>query len=33
MTYLVLEVHSSYAVLLDEAGRFQKAANLNYSVG
>ena len=33
MSYLVLECHPSYAVLLDEEGRFLKAANLQYEIG
>ena len=33
MNYLVLETHPAYAVLLDEEGRFLKAANLRYQVG
>lgn len=33
MKYLVMELHPAYAVLLDEQGRFLKAANLGYSVG
>ncbi len=33
MKYLVMETHPSYAVLLDQSGRFLKAANLNYHVG
>ena len=33
MKYLVLETHSAYAVVLDEEGRFLKAANLQYRVG
>lgn len=33
MQYLVLETHPAYAVLLDEEGRFLKAANLHYTVG
>lgn len=33
MEYLVMECHPAYAVLLDEEGRFVKAANLNYEVG
>ncbi len=33
MNYLVMECHTSYAVLLDEDGRFVKSANLNYEVG
>ena len=33
MTYLVMETHMAYAVLLDENGRFLKAANLRYQVG
>ena len=30
MSYLVMETHPAYAVLLDEEGRFLKAANLRY---
>ena len=30
MSYLVMECHTSYAVVLDEQGRFLKVANLNY---
>ena len=33
MRYLILECHPGYAVLLDEQGRFCKAANLRYEVG
>ncbi|MEM0530755.1 hypothetical protein WGC32_10510 [Zongyangia sp. HA2173] len=33
MSYLVMECHPGYAVLLDEEGRFFKAANLQYEVG
>ena len=33
MKYLVLETHPAYAVVLDEEGRFLKAANLRYQVG
>ncbi len=33
MKYLVMECRPDYAVLLDEAGRFRKAANLHYQVG
>ena len=33
MSYLVMEVHPAYAVVLDEKGRFLKAANLRYQVG
>lgn len=33
MKYLVLECRLSYAVVLDEQGRFIKVANLGYSVG
>ena len=33
MNYLVVEVHPAYAVVLDEEGRFLKAANLRYQVG
>ena len=28
-----MEVHPAYAVVLDEEGRFLKAANLRYQVG
>nr|QFU78546.1 Anti-sigma-I factor RsgI [uncultured bacterium] len=33
MKYLVMECFDSYAVLLDEEGRFVKSANLGYQVG
>ena len=33
MNYLVMETKRSYAVLLDQEGRFLKAANLHYQVG
>lgn len=33
MTYLVMEVHPAYAVVLDSQGRFLKVANLRYQVG
>lgn len=33
MEYLVMECHTSYAVVLDSRGRFQKVANRNYTVG
>ena len=33
MNYLVMECHPGYAVLLDEEGRFLKAANLRYEIG
>ena len=33
MSYLVMEVHPAYAVVLDQEGRFLKAANLHYQVG
>ena len=33
MTYLVMETHPAYAVLLDEKGRYLKAANMRYQVG
>lgn len=33
MTYIVMETYRSYCVVVDEAGRFIKAANLNYEVG
>ena len=33
MSYLVMECHPGYAVLLDEDGRCLKAANLRYEIG
>ncbi len=33
MVYLVMECHPAYAVLVDEEGRFVKAANRRYEVG
>lgn len=33
MNYIVMECHPGYAVLLDEDGRFIKAANFHYEVG
>lgn len=33
MNYLVMETHQSYCVVLDEAGRFIKAANFGYAIG
>lgn len=33
MKYLVMETHNSYAVLLDEDGRFVKSANPGYEIG
>lgn len=33
MKYIVMECHFSYAVLLDENGKFLKAANRGYHVG
>ena len=33
MKYIIMECHTSYAVLLDERGRFWKAANRQYEVG
>ena len=33
MSYLVMECHPGYVVLLDEEGRFFKAANLRYETG
>ena len=33
MKYLVMETHPGYCILLDEEGRFLKAANRGYSVG
>lgn len=33
MKYLVMECHMAYAVVLDEDGRFLKAANMGYEVG
>lgn len=33
MTYLVMECHPAYAVVLDQAGRMIKVANIGYEVG
>ncbi|MGI6663963.1 MAG: anti-sigma-I factor RsgI family protein [Christensenellaceae bacterium] len=33
MKYLVMETHKSYSVVIDEAGRFLRAANLGYQQG
>lgn len=33
MSYLVMECHPAYAVVLDEKGRFLKVANRGYTVG
>lgn len=33
MTYLVMQTEKSYCIVLDEAGRFKKAANFHYEVG
>ncbi|MBO4877115.1 MAG: hypothetical protein J5501_03810 [Ruminococcus sp.] len=33
MKYIVMECHGGYAVLMDEAARFVKAANRHYTVG
>lgn len=33
MSYMVMECHPGFAVVLDNAGRFLKVANLNYQVG
>ena len=33
MTYLVMECHPAYAVVLDQAGRVIKVANMGYEVG
>lgn len=33
MEYMVMECHLSYAVVMDQQGRFQKVANLGYEVG
>lgn len=33
MSYLVLECHSAYAIVLDNDGRFKTVANLRYTVG
>ena len=33
MKYMVMECHLSYAVVLDEEGRFLKVANRHYEVG
>ena len=32
-TYMVVEAHSAYAVVLDNSGRFIKVANSGYAVG
>ena len=32
-TYLVMKVHTAYAVLLDNSGRYIKAANKGYQTG
>lgn len=32
-TYLVVEIHTAYAVVLDNSGRFIKTANLGYNIG
>ena len=33
MSYMVMECHRAYAIVLDSEGRFLKVANLGYSVG
>lgn len=33
MKYMVMELHPAYVILMDEEGRFLKAANLGYQVG
>lgn len=33
MSYLVMECHPAYVIVLDDQGRFLKAANLHYEVG
>lgn len=33
MRYMVMECHLSYAIVLDEKGRFLKVANMHYEVG
>lgn len=33
MTYLVMENHANFTIVMDETGDFQKVANLGYSVG
>ena len=33
MKYLIMECHMAYAVVLDEDGRFLRAANMDYEVG
>ena len=33
MSYLVMEVHPAYAVVLDQEGRFYKVVNFHYQVG
>ena len=33
MSYIVMECHKAYVIVLDSEGRFLKAANLGYEVG
>ncbi|MBR3680137.1 MAG: hypothetical protein IKL87_08040 [Oscillospiraceae bacterium] len=33
MSYIVMECHDTYVILMDDASRFVKAANLRYTVG
>lgn len=33
MSYIVMDCHPGYVILLDESGRFVKAANFHYEVG
>ncbi|NLY20888.1 MAG: hypothetical protein GXZ08_06365, partial [Tissierellia bacterium] len=33
MTYLVMENHLSYSIVLDERGQFLKVANMGYEIG
>ena len=33
MTYMVMETHFSYAVVLDEGGNFLRVANMGYEIG
>lgn len=33
MTYMVMEIHKSYSVVMDEGGRFLKVASMGYQIG
>ena len=33
MKYMVMECHPGYAVVMDNAGRFLKVANMHYEIG